>query len=140
MCLVCSETKSSIPSVDRLVKDLKCQTSHTTPSQSLNAAANQLDIFQIASNPYRLGIGHTAAGGHVQCTIVIKMFLLPHPLWMTTCLLKCLLIIIFLLHCTWHVSITHVCAEKPTFVLSFIYMCDIIWPRLYLRVTIWPVT
>ena len=29
VCLVCSETKSSIPSVDRLVKDImKCQTSH----------------------------------------------------------------------------------------------------------------
>ena len=28
MCLVCSETKLSIPSVDRLVKDMKCQTSH----------------------------------------------------------------------------------------------------------------
>ena len=29
MCLVCTETKSSIPSVDRLVKEImKCQTSH----------------------------------------------------------------------------------------------------------------
>ena len=46
--LVCSETTSSIPSdVDHLVKAMRCQTS--------------------------LGIGHTAAGGHVQCTIVIKI-------------------------------------------------------------------
>ena len=29
---------------------------------------------------------------------------------------------------TGHVSITHFCTEKPTFVLSFIYMFDIIWP------------
>ena len=41
---------------------------------------------------------------------------------------KCLLIIVFLLQCTWHVSITHLCTEKPTFVLSFSDMRDIIWP------------
>ena len=40
---------------------------------------------------------------------------------------NCLLIILLLLHCTWHVSIKH-CTDKPTFVLPFIYMCDIIWP------------
>ncbi len=66
-----------------------------------------------------------------RCTVVIKIFLLPHRLWMATCLLflnfSCLIIILFLLHCTWHVSIKH-CTDKPTFVLSFIYMCDIIWP------------
>ena len=28
VCLVCSETTSSIPSVDRLVRDMKCETSH----------------------------------------------------------------------------------------------------------------
>ena len=28
VCLVCSETTSSIPSVGRLVRDMKCQTSH----------------------------------------------------------------------------------------------------------------
>ena len=28
VCLVCSEIKSSIPSVDHLVKNMKCQTSH----------------------------------------------------------------------------------------------------------------
>ena len=83
MCLVCSETKSSIPSVDRLVKDMNIT---LTPSQALNAIANQLDIFQIAANPTLLGIGNIAAGGHVQCIIVIKMLLLPHPLWMTICL------------------------------------------------------
>ena len=37
-------------------------------------------------------------------------------------------IISFLLHCTWHVSITYLCTEEPTFVLSFIYMWDIMWP------------
>ena len=53
MCLACSETTSSIPSdVDRLLKDMKCQTSQSlTPSQSLNAAANQLGIFQLAADP-----------------------------------------------------------------------------------------
>ncbi len=45
--LVCSETKLSIPSVDRLVKDMNIT---LTPNQSLNAAANQLDIFQFAAN------------------------------------------------------------------------------------------
>ena len=70
MRLVWSETKS----VDRLVKDMSniALTDWLTPSQSLNAAANQLDIFQIAANPKWLGIGHIAAGGHLQCTIVIK--------------------------------------------------------------------
>ena len=87
-----------------------------TPSQSLNGATNQLDIFPFAANPNWLRIGHTAAGGHVQ---VIKMFLLPHRLWMP------LLILLFLLR---HVSITHLCTEKPIFVWSFIYMYDIIWP------------
>ena len=33
----------------------------------------------------------------------------------------------------WHVSFTCLCAEKPTFVLSFIYMCDIIWPPAPLK-------
>ena len=33
-----------------------------------------------------------------------------------------------------HVSITHVCTEKPTFVLSFIYMCAIIWPPAPLKI------
>ena len=28
VCLVCSETTSSIPSVDRLVRGMKCQSSH----------------------------------------------------------------------------------------------------------------
>ena len=55
---------------------------------------------------------------------MIKMFLLPHRLWMP------LLIILFLLR---HVSITHLCTEKPTFVLSFSYMCDIIWPSAPLK-------
>ena len=57
--------------------------------------------------------------------IVIKLFLLPHRLRMPLKYYVCLLL---LLHCTCHVSITHVCTENPTFVLSFIYMCDIIWP------------
>ena len=43
-------------------------------------------------------------------TIVIKRFLLRHRL--------CLKIVLFLLHCS----------EKATFLLSFIYTCDIIWP------------
>ena len=47
-------------------------------------------------------------------TIVIKVFLLRHRLWMPICLK----IVLFLLHCS----------EKPTFLLSFIYPCDIIWP------------
>ena len=47
-------------------------------------------------------------------TIVIKVFLLRHRLWMPICLK----IILFLLHCS----------EKATFLLSFIYTCDIIWP------------
>ena len=47
-------------------------------------------------------------------TIVIKVFVLRHQLWMPICLK----IILFLLHCS----------EKPTFLLSFIYTCDIIWP------------
>ena len=36
--------------------------------------------------------------------------------------------LLFLLHCTCHVSITHSCTENRTFVFSFICMCDIIWP------------
>ena len=43
-------------------------------------------------------------------TIVIKVSLLRHRL--------CLKIVLFLLHCS----------EKATFLLSFIYTCDIIWP------------
>ena len=64
------------------------------------------------------GVGHTAAVGHeyitVGPTIVINVFLLRHQLWMPICLK----IILFLLHCS----------EKRTFLLSFIYTCDIIWP------------
>ena len=47
-------------------------------------------------------------------TIVIKVFLLRHRLWMPICLKT----ILFLLHCS----------EKHTFLLSFIYTCAIIWP------------
>ena len=49
-------------------------------------------------------------------TIVIKVFLLRHRLWMPIGPMS--KIILFLLHCS----------EKPTFLLSFIYTCDIIWP------------
>ena len=47
---------------------------------------------------------------------------------------KCLIILLLLLHFTWHVSITHVCSEKTTFALSFIYMCAIIWPPAPLKI------
>ena len=51
VCLVCSEKTSSIPSVDRLVRDMKCQSSHAlTASRPPNASANQLDIFQFVAN------------------------------------------------------------------------------------------
>ena len=50
----------------------------------------------------------------VGSTIVIKMLLLRHRLWMPICLK----IILFLLHGS----------ENPTFLLSFIYTFDIIWP------------
>ena len=58
-------------------------------------------------------------------TIVIKVFLLRHRLWMPICLK----IILFLLHCS----------EKPTCLLSFTRV-TLSGPRLHLRVAIWPVT
>ena len=91
-----------IPSVYRLVRDTKCQT-----SQSPNDAANQLDIFLVCCH---IGFGCQYIG------------------------FKCLITLLLLLHFTMHVSITHVCTEKPTFVLSFIYMCAIIWPPAPLKI------
>ena len=69
MGVVCSETSSSIPSdVDRLAHYMKCQTSHGLRIiHCSNATANQLDIFQFAANSNWLGIGPTAAVGHVYC-------------------------------------------------------------------------
>ena len=97
LCLVCSETTPSIPSVYRLVRDMKCQTSQCTVSHRM------LPLINLA-----------------------YFSLLPHRHWMP-------IILLVLLHCTWHVSITHVCTKKPTFVLSFIYVCAFIWPPAPLK-------
>ena len=66
------------------------------------------------------------------CILVIKIFSCCHIGFESqnannACLL-------FLLHFTCHVSITHLCTENPTFVLSFIYMCDIIWAPAPLKI------
>ena len=59
--------------------------------------------------------------------------LLPHRLWMPLHLLtnKCLIIVLLFLHCTWHVSITHVCTEKPTFFYPSFTCVPLSGPRLH---------
>ena len=98
LCLVCSETTEY--SFRRGSSRKRHEGSNITLTPS---CANHLDIFQFAANHNWLGIGYTAAN-------------------MSALTLKCLLLILFLLHCTACFHHTFYGTKNPTFILSLIYI------------------
>ena len=114
---------------------MKCRTSHwLRVSHCMSAAANPLDIFPFAAKPQVpnwLEIGPTADGGHVDLTLVVATSALNAN---DVCLL-------FLLHYTCHVSITHKYAPKIPHLFDPSFTCvTLSGPRLRLRFAIWPAT
>ena len=110
----------------RLVRNMKCQTSHRL------RVSHRVFLQYIVSWRTRSVKHHSH---RMLPQINLTSFSLFHiGFGCQYICFKCLIILLLLLHFTWHVSITHVCSEKPTFALSFIYMCAIIWPPAPLKI------